>query len=170
MVQPENDEQAEDEPFRIPGGMEERHKALLAATPDDWGRKTVAALKCRLCPGADFWDWQDFTRHCDTAETHPWKISFCNDCGDFFARNDSLVRHRQKPHKDDMAEFKRQETERLHEDFKDRLNRCMKTGEELGKPFSHIVKDKFPQSSKKGSKEQSRLPVKRRSKSRKAGH
>ena len=180
MVQPEveaqdvhsteNEEQADCEPFRIPRRTQERHQALLAATPDDWRCRTVTVIKCRLCPGADFSDWEDFKRHCDTAEAHPWEISFCNHCGDFFARKDSLERHRQKPPKEcipvsaDRAEFKQRETNRVHEGFKARLNRCMKTGERLGMPFSYIIKVMFPESSKKGSREQSRLSVVQKSK------
>jgi hypothetical protein len=36
-----------------------------------------------------------FKRHSETAEVHPLKIYFCDDCGDFFARSDSLKRHRE---------------------------------------------------------------------------
>ena len=159
----EDEEQVDSEPFRIPRRMEERHQALLAATPADWRRGTVDILKCRLCPRADFNGWEDFRRHCDTAEAHPWEIAFCDRCGDFFARNDSLSRHRRQPPKActsvsaDRAEFKQRETNRELGEFKARLDRSMKTGERLGLPFSHIIKAMFPESSKKGCKEQSRL-------------
>jgi hypothetical protein len=83
--------------FKIPRRLKERHRALLETTEVGWKRGAVDALKCRLCPGADFSDLDDFKHHCDTAEAHPAKISFCDRCGDFFARGDALIRHKKKP-------------------------------------------------------------------------
>jgi hypothetical protein len=169
-VSDDHEEQVDSGPFRIPRRMEERHQALLAATPADWRRETVDLLKCRLCPRADFNGWEDFKRHCDTAEAHPWEIAFCDRCGDFFARNDSLSRHRRQPPKActsvsaDRAEFKQRETNRVLEEFKARLDRSMTTGERLGTPFSYIIKVMFPESSKKRCKEQSRLSIVKKSK------
>ena len=79
--------------FQIPRKPDQRHKALLEATDDDWARGTIHLLKCRLCPAAGFTNWGLFMRHCDTMEAHPASISFCEHCGDFFARRDSLKRH-----------------------------------------------------------------------------
>ena len=85
--------QAKDELYGIPRRMKERHLALLPVAPADWKRGTVAVLKCRLCPGADFSDWEIFKRHCDAAEAHPLNITLCNRCGNFFARPDALGPH-----------------------------------------------------------------------------
>jgi hypothetical protein len=151
--------------FKIPPRLKERHRALLAATQADWERAAVDVLKCRLCPDADFSDFEDFKRHCDTSEAHPSKISFCSHCGDFFARGDALKRHHDKPPGEcvkavaDKADLKRRETVRAHKAFEERLARWLKTGEEIGLPFAHLIKEMFPNSSKKGSKQQSRLPV-----------
>ena len=41
--------------------------------------------------------WDDYKRHCDMKEKHPLTIYFCDDCEDFFARSDSLDRHRKHP-------------------------------------------------------------------------
>jgi hypothetical protein len=170
--EPRKHEEQVDELFKIPPRLKERHRALLAATQADWERAAVDMLKCRLCPDADFSDFEDFKRHCETSEAHPSKISFCSNCGDFFARGDALKRHQDKPPREcvkamaDKADLKRRETVRAHKAFEERLARWLKTGEEIGMPFAHLIKEMFPDSSKKGSKQQSRLPVVRRLKSR----
>jgi hypothetical protein len=123
-------------------------------------------LKCRLCPGADFSDFDDFKRHCDSAEAHPAKISFCDRCGDFFARWDALIRHKKKPPMEctsvaqDKADLKRRVTEEVYEEFKGRLALWMRTGKDVGKPFAQAIKEMFPESSKKGCREQSRCKSK----------
>jgi hypothetical protein len=120
----EHEEQAE-ELFKIPPRLKERHRALLAATQTDWKRAAVDVLKCRLCPGADFSDFEDFKRHCDTSEAHPSMISFCNRCGDFFARGDALKRHHDKPPGQcikavvDKANLKCREIVRAHKVFEE---------------------------------------------------
>jgi hypothetical protein len=165
-------EQEVGELFSIPKRLKERQRALLAATPADWKRNAVDVLKCRLCPCADFSDWGDYKRHCDTAEAHPTKITFCNHCGDFFARGDALKRHYDKRPGEcidvtaDVADRKRIETNRVHKEFEARLELHLRTGKDLGKSFSCIIKAMFPESSKKGSREQSRLGVARKSKPR----
>ncbi|KAH9962035.1 hypothetical protein BGW80DRAFT_1357098 [Lactifluus volemus] len=139
-VMAEHEEQTGGGLFRIPRGLKERHRTLLATTDADWKRGAVDVLKCRLCPGADFSDFDDFKRHCDKAEAHPAKISFCDRCGDFFARGDALVRHKKKPPTEctsvaqDEAKLKRRITEEVYEGFMDRLALWMRTGEGLGKP------------------------------------
>jgi hypothetical protein len=152
----EHEEQADGELFGIPRRLKERQQALLAATQADWERKAVDVLKCRLCPGADFSDWEDFKRHCDTAEAHPVNISYCGNCGDFCARRDALKRHCDKPPGEwmdvtaDIADWKRSGTDRVHKNFEARLELYLRTGEKIEKPFSTIVKDMYPESSKEG--------------------
>ncbi|KAH9985186.1 hypothetical protein BJV74DRAFT_847286 [Russula compacta] len=96
-------------------------------------------------------------------EAHPLKISFCDHCGDFFARRDSLERHcKNRPPEClevglEKAEAKRRETETVHREFQARLESCLKTGGEIGMPFSQIIKKMYPKSSKRGSRQQSRL-------------
>jgi hypothetical protein len=96
-------------------------------------------------------------------EAHPYEIVFCDYCGDFFARQDALDRHRRsRPPacvrvSSKVAKFKRQLTEEVHGMFMERLERCLKTKEETGAPFAQIIKRIFPDSSKRGSREQSRL-------------
>ncbi|KAI0289347.1 hypothetical protein BC826DRAFT_1032169 [Russula brevipes] len=74
-------------------------------------------------------------------EAHPFELLFCDHCGDFFARQDALDRHRRNP----------------HGMFMERLEHCLKTNEDIGVPFSQIIKAIFPESSKRGSRQQSRL-------------
>jgi hypothetical protein len=149
--------------FYIPRSLDPRHRGLLDATSDDWARGTVRVLKCRFCPDAGLSNWEIFRRHCDAMEAHPNEISFCKYCGDFFARIDSLSRHcYSRPQEcrnvsPAKAEMKRRETERVHAECEERLKRCLKTNEDIGKPFAQIIKEMYPKSSKKGSRQQNRL-------------
>ena len=153
--------------FCIPKGLDKRHRCLLAATSAELARGVIPAVKCQLCPDADFSNWEDFKRHCDYMEAHPLNISFCNSCGDFFARPDSLRRHcRNRPPEclvvsREEAEAKRRETERVHEEFKVKLEHRLRTGEQIWEPFAQVIKEMFPKSSKRGSRQQSRLRVAR---------
>jgi hypothetical protein len=51
---------------------------------------------------------------------------------------------------------KRGKTIVAFEEFKARLEQCLETGEDIGMPFGQIIKEKFPDSSKRGSRQQSR--------------
>ena len=150
-------QQAEEEPIQMSREFGKGYKTLLSATETEWEHKAVSKIRYRLCPKAEFRAWGNFKRHCDMAEAHPLKISFCEDCGDFFARSDSLERHRKSPPDEclnvapERAEVKRQETERVHKEFMETLERSMGTGEEIGMPFAQIIKSMFPESSKKRS-------------------
>jgi hypothetical protein len=149
--------------FQIPKRLGQRHRSLLDATSDDLARGTVQGLKCRLCPDAGFRNWEYFKRHCDLMEAHPLKISFCEDCGDFFARSDSLVRHQDNRPPECFgvtpaeAEAKRTETEKVHVAFQETLEKCLGTSGETWTPFSQIIKAMFPKSSKMGSRQQCRI-------------
>jgi len=159
----EQEEDAEGALFRIPKRLSERHSGLLNATAEDWARAFVRELKCKLCPDAGFCNWEGFKRHCGQSEAHPSKVWFCEFCGDFFARIDSLKRHRKDRPAEclsvspDEALAKRRATEEAHREFQARLTRCLKTGEDIGDPFSQIIIDMFPDSSKRGSRQQNRL-------------
>jgi hypothetical protein len=141
--------------FEIPRKFERGHRLLLQASESDFARGAVQAIECRLCPDAKLKNFQEFKRHCDFTETHPLVIHFCDRCGDFFARPDSLVRHGKqrlpKCHRvtPEMAAQKRRATEEAHEEFIRKLEYGLKTGRDIGKPFSRIIKDKYPESSKK---------------------
>ena len=159
----EGEEDGESDHFRIPKRLCQRHRSLLAASSEDFARGTVEEMKCRLCPGAGFSNWEDFKRHCDLMEAHPLKILFCRHCGDFFARPDSLERHQKnRPRRcfdvtPTEAEVKRTETKKLHDAFKAKLEKCLGTSGETWKPFSTIIKGMFPKSSKRGSRQQCRI-------------
>jgi len=159
----QEDEDAEGALFSIPKRLSQRHSGLLNATAEDWARAFVRVLKCKLCPDAGFCNWEGFKRHCDQSEAHPFRLSFCELCGDFFARIDSLKRHRESPPPEclcvppEVALAKRRATEIAHRNFLERLERCLETGEDIGDPFSKIIMDMFPDSSKRGSRQQNRL-------------
>ena len=154
---------AEINPFYIPKRLNAKYRPFLEAMPEDFTQGTLLVIKCKLCPGADFSTWDDFVRHCKTTEAHPLKIVFCNRCGDFFARCDSLRRHAKNPPSECLgvasheAEDKRNETRRRHEEFKKNLGHYLETTEGMWTPFSQIIKEKYPDSSKRGSRQQSRL-------------
>jgi hypothetical protein len=56
-----------------------------------------------------------------------------------------------------MVKAKRQLTEKVHRMFMKRLECCLRTKEDIGVPFAQIIKRIFPDSSKRGSRQQSRL-------------
>ncbi len=123
--------------------------------------------ECRFCPSAAFGNWEDFKRHCDFSEAHPLKIMFCEHCGDYFARMDSLKRHQTSRPPECLsvtpieAEAKRRETNKVYEAYKEKLEECLKNDEEIGNPFAQIIKEMFPNSSKRGSRQQNRLKAPR---------
>ena len=151
--------------FKISRKLKPAHRELLVATEVDLARGVLQDIKCRICPNTPFKTWEDYKRHCDTAEVHPLEISFCDLCGDFFARKDALVRHRKHPPAEckkvtpEEAAAKRRETKRAHVEFVGHLRECLNTGEDIGKTFSQIIKEKYPESAKKrksDNKERSR--------------
>ena len=156
----ENDQlgdHAEDGLYKIPNGINTWRRALLMATEDDWARGTVRRLKCRVCPDSMFKTWTAFNKHADTAEAHPSpsEIRYCGHCGDPFGRGDAFARHCKEPPREcinispEKAREKREATERAHEEFKKRLERCQETGEDIGKTFAQIIKEMYPDSCKK---------------------
>ena len=153
-------EAMKDNLFRIPKRPDEKYKRFLGATLEDFTRRTP--LKCKLCPTTGFSSWDDFVRHCKTANSHPLKLFFCDNCGDFFARYDSLKRHCKtrpsrcsgiNPHE---AEEKRKETERIHEKFMKNLDAYLRANEGTWTPFTQVV-EKYAGSSKWGRRQQSRV-------------
>lgn len=154
-VQQQRQEKTEDRQFKFPKVFEKEQKALLVATETDWACGAIREIKCRLCPDTKLKTWEDFKRHCNTMEAHPLKISFCKHCGDFFARKDSLKRHHENPPAEcvsvapEKAAVKRKETQRLHEQFRVRLEEGLEKHEDIGIPFSQIIKNLYPESSKK---------------------
>ena len=154
--QQQEEAEAEQKYLEFPKKLKMGCKALLAATQADRERGSVREIKCRRCPNTTFKTWDDYKRHCDTKEKHPLTIYFCDDCGDFFARTDSLDRHRKHPPAECIsvtrakADEKRRETQRMHDEFIARLREFLRTGEEyVEMHFSQAIKEKYPESSKK---------------------
>ncbi|KAH9986763.1 hypothetical protein BJV74DRAFT_844156 [Russula compacta] len=124
--------------------LRRRHRALLGATPADWAPGAVTALNAdsALARASAI----DFKRDCDAMEVHPLEISFCDRCRVFFASRDSLVWHcknRPRVYLDvslAQAEVKRRETTRVHKEFQERLEGCLKSGGDIGLPFVQIIK------------------------------
>jgi len=158
---------AEGNGFQIPKGLNDRQRKLLKATPDERARGVVNVLKCIICSNAGFSNWEAFKRHCDKTEGHLEDIVFCQFCGDFFGRPDSRDRHEDKrpspcrrvsPAK---AEEKRKKTLEVYEGYKMEIEAYLKFGGEVGENFSRRIKKLYPDSSKRGSRQQSRLKVRR---------
>ena len=141
--------------FKIPRIFKPRYRLLLQASEVDFARGAVQTIKCRLCPDTKLKDFEEFKRHCKNTETHPLEIHFCDSCGDYFARRDSLKRHQDRPPAECRkvtrlkAAEKRRVTEDEHEDFIRRLEHGLMTGEIIGRSFTQIIKEKYPESSKK---------------------
>jgi hypothetical protein len=161
------DGERENDGFKITRRLGQRHRDLLRATSDDWARGTVDVLKCQLCPDAAFANWEDYKRHCNFSEAHPLDIDFCKYCGDFFARTDSLKRHQTSRPPECLsatpteADVKRQVTNEAYETFKNKLEGFLRGEEEVWTPFGQIIKDLLPSTSKRGSRQQSRLKAPR---------
>ena len=148
------------EPFKIPRKFEPGYRLLLQASEADFARGAVQKIKCRLCPDTKLRNFGEFKRHCKTTETHPLNLYFCDRCGDYFARSDSLNRHhtRRPPECRDAkslakAAEKRRVTEEAHEVFTRQLEHALITGEDIGMSFSQIMKAKFPESAKKRTRQ-----------------
>ena len=148
-------EEVQQECFDIPKDLNTGYQALLMATQADRARGSICEIRCRLCPKTKFKKWGEFKRHCDSNEAHPLTIYFCEYCGDYFARSDARDRHRNKrppqcqgTHTE--ADEKRRTTQREHDKFIRRLEEYLTTGENsVGMSFSKIIKDLYPDSSKK---------------------
>ena len=143
--------------FKIPRKFRPEYRLLLQTSKAEIARGAVQAIKCRVCPDANLRDFEEFKRHCRTSEAHPQELHFCDRCGDYFARSDALKRHHERPppeckvdpeNKEKAAE-KRRVTEEALKDFIRHLERCLMTNEDVGRPFSQIIKDMYPGSSKK---------------------
>ena len=151
VVQQRQQEQ-EDELFKIPHEFETRCRAFLVATQADWARGAVKEIKCKFCPKARLKTWDAFERHRKTAEWHPFQLHFCDNCGDFFARIDSLNRHRRSPPAQCLratpedAEAKHRSIQNLHNKFMAEMER----GEDIGMPFWQRVR--YSNSAKKQKK------------------
>ena len=156
-------ELAEEDSFRIPKGLGERCQRLLMATPEERARGVVRMLKCVVCPKAGFSKWESFIRHCDRAEAHPEVLVFCRFCGDFFSRREARDRHEKSPPKEcsnislAKAAEKRMVTLQVHGGFKKELDAYLTSGGKMGEPFSQRIMKLYPDSSKRGSRQQSRL-------------
>jgi hypothetical protein len=155
LQQQHQQEEVQQESFEIPRDLKMGCRALLMATQADRARGAVREIRCRLCPAARFKKWRQFKRHCEYTETHPLTIHFCDYCGDYFARSDACKRHREEPPREccgakpEDADAKRRATQREHEEFIRRLERYLTTGEDIWMSFSKIMKDMYPDSSKK---------------------
>ncbi|KAH8981502.1 hypothetical protein EDB86DRAFT_2834824 [Lactarius hatsudake] len=153
--------------YAIPSTLTERQRLMLQTTEDDVERGAVHSIKCKLCPTVELGSWQCFQRHCKTSEDHPAELTFCNRCGDHFGRRDSEKRHTGKRYQEecrttprDQAEWKKTTVKRLFEEFNVKIERCLRTGEELGPRFAVITQQaiqqaKVPTTSKKQKKKQS---------------
>ena len=135
-----------------PKEISPEQRALLAPAR---GSEEITGFECRLCPDTHLKTWDGFKRHCDYTESHPLKIAFCERCGDYFGRPDSLKRHVKTPPaaclrvKGKEAEAKHKKTKDVHKEFVNRLKVSTETGEKFGAAFCDIIKELYPDSSKK---------------------
>jgi hypothetical protein len=151
--------EADEARFTIPKlNDDSKYKMMLNDTPADLARGTI----CRLCPDSAFSNWEGYKRHCDSSDKHPWTIHFCRHCGDFFARSDARKRH--EAHRPPEcrtanaadAEAKRTGTEEVHAQFRLQLRESLLNGEATVMDFSLVIKGLYPNTSKRGSRMQTR--------------
>jgi hypothetical protein len=141
--------------FYIPRIFKPEQWRLLQTTEADIARGAVEAIKCRLCPKAQLKNFEEFKRHCRTSETHPEKPHFCDRCGDYFARTDSLKRHLANPPPEcrkatpARAAKKRQDTLTAHKAFVEQMENALRAGQGIPKGFARIMKGLIPDSCKK---------------------
>jgi hypothetical protein len=147
--------------FRFPKRLSPRQRGLLVATPDDLACRTIRELRCRLCPDTVLKHWADFKRHCQFSEAHPLRLCFCSECGDYFARKDSLTRHRgnntpecqgYQGYTKEEVQAKQAATVQVHKEFEELLQRYIETNEDIGDLFSQRIKAMFPNSLKNKSR------------------
>ena len=111
-----------------------------------WLRKPTWQVRSRRSnASARLKTWEDYNRHCDTMEAHPFKISFGNLCGVFFARGTRLSGTAKRIRPSSVSRSRR----RRPTTSPKRSEKCLKTGEDIGIRFSQIIKEKYPDSSKK---------------------
>ncbi|KAH8984315.1 hypothetical protein EDB92DRAFT_1491325 [Lactarius akahatsu] len=149
---------------KIPTNLTERERLMLQTTQVDEERGAVRAIMCRVCSNRCFRKWVTFQRHCKSCEKHPSELQFCPKCGDYFGRQDSEVRHKNKKHQaaclstsQDEAREKEQKARRILEAFEARLQHCLKSGEDPGPRFSEVMSRKLMNTSKKVSKAETSL-------------
>ena len=159
----EEAEVAEEGGFRIPAKLKDRSQLLLVATPEERARGVVPVLRCVMCPDARLSEWESFIRHCERSEAHPEFFELCSFCADFFARKDACKRHEEKPPSECTivspaeAEVKRTVTLEVHKGFERDLDAHLRFGRALGEPFVQRLKKLFPNSCKRGSRQQNQL-------------
>ena len=156
-------ENAEDEEdlHKIPKKLTEGERMMLQKTQAEEESGVVGTIKCKLCPDLQFFSWITYRRHSNTCEKHPSSLVFCPQCGDHFARKDSIKRHREKQHREAClatsecdARRKKEIIKRCLEDFKAELRQCLVNGgeieyfskkvtEELEKELQHTSKKAF---------------------------
>ena len=156
-------ENAEDEEdlHNIPKKLTERERMMLQKTQAEEESGVVGTIKCKLCPDLQFFSWVTYQRHSNTSERHPSSLVFCPECGDHFARKDSIKRHCEKKRREAClatsecdAGRKKKIIKRCLEDFKAELRQCLVNGgeieyfskkvtEELEKELQHTSKKAF---------------------------
>ncbi|KAH9060434.1 hypothetical protein EDB87DRAFT_603463 [Lactarius vividus] len=104
----ENAEDGGDLP-KIPKNLTERKRLMLQTTQADEECGAVRAIICRVCSNQRFREWVTFQRHCMSCEKHPSELKFCPKCGDYFGRQDSEVRHKDKRHQEACLSTSRDE-------------------------------------------------------------
>jgi len=64
--------------FKIPRRFKPIHRLFPQASEADSERGAVQAIKCGVCLGTEVKDFGEYKRHCNTSETHPLEIHFCD--------------------------------------------------------------------------------------------
>jgi hypothetical protein len=151
--------EGQDGRYPIPSNLTYRQLMMLRITEDEARHGAVNIINCKFCLDVALGSWPSYQRHCDGSEDHPVELTFCDQCGDHFARLDSWNRHVGKKDGNDCvktssddAKRKKRRTKRRFDDFNAKMERCLRTGEELGKRFAEIAQENVGTTSKKAPK------------------
>lgn len=143
---PHGSTDGQDNLYQIPGTLTLRQQMMLRITGDEARHQAVHTINCKFCPDVALGSWKRYQRHCDESEAHPVKLTYCDLCGDHFARGDSLKRHARRKNRDDClstrpydAAMKRTTTQWHLDHFNARFEHCLRTGEALGLRFAEII-------------------------------
>ena len=113
------------------------------------------AIKGRICQETNLKNVEEFKKHCKDHGDAPTGNSFLQSLATSFAHLNSLKQHQNLPPTDclkvtpEKSAEKRRVTQEEHRVFIQWLEHRLMTDEDIGRSFSQIIKERYPESSKK---------------------
>ena len=113
------------------------------------------AIKGRICQETNLKNVEELKKHCKDHGDAPTGNPFLQSLATSSAHLDSLKQHQNLPPTDylkvtpEKSAEKRRVTEEKHRVFIQWLEHRLMTDEDIGRSFSQIIKERYPESSKK---------------------